>query len=75
MILTADFSVYLTRRTDFDSRLFRSPNLNILIFTFDMERTAGATGRQGMLTPPLHLIPPLIYSEVHIHSFSDLYFL
>jgi hypothetical protein len=37
--------------------------------------TAGVSGRQGMLTPPRHLIPPLIYSEIHVHPFSDLYFL
>jgi hypothetical protein len=28
-----------------------------------------------MLTPPWHLIPPLIYSEVRVRPFSDLYFL
>jgi hypothetical protein len=53
LILTADFSVYLTRRTDFDSGLFRLPGLETLIlttdFTFDIGRTAGVTGRQGML--------------------------
>jgi hypothetical protein len=27
-----------------------------------------------MLTPPWHLIPPLIYSEVRVRPFSDLYF-
>jgi hypothetical protein len=37
--------------------------------------TAGVTGQQGMLTPPWHLIPPLIYSEVRVRPFSDLYFL
>jgi hypothetical protein len=67
------------RRTDFDSGLFRLPNLDTLIlttdFTFDMGRTAGATGRQGMLTPPWHLIPPLMYSEVRVRPFSNLYFL
>jgi hypothetical protein len=45
-----------------------------LIITFDMGCTAGAAGRQGMLTPPWHLIPPLIYSEVRVRPFSDLYF-
>ena len=30
--------------------------------------------QQGMLTPPWHLIPPLIYSEVRVRPFSDLYF-
>ena len=78
-ILTADFSVYLTCRTDFDNGLFRFPNLDSPIlttdFTFDMGRTAGATVRQGMLTPPWHLIPPLVYTEVRVRLFSDLYFL
>jgi hypothetical protein len=45
------------------------------LVTFDMGRTASATGRQGMLTSPWHLIPPLIYSEVRVLPFSDLYFL
>jgi hypothetical protein len=35
---------------------------------------AGVTGRQGMLAPPRHLVPPLIYSEVHVRPLSDLYF-
>jgi hypothetical protein len=35
LILTADFSVYLTRRTDFDSGLFRLPDLDTLILTTD----------------------------------------
>jgi hypothetical protein len=35
LILTADFSVYLTRSTDFDSGLFRLPNLDTLILTTD----------------------------------------
>jgi hypothetical protein len=33
------------------------------------------TGQNGMLIPPWHLIPPLIYSAVRIRPFSDLYFL
>jgi hypothetical protein len=37
--------------------------------------TAGVNGRQGMLTPPKHLTPPLIYSEVRLCPFSDFYFL
>jgi hypothetical protein len=37
--------------------------------------TAGVTGQQEMLTPPWHLIPPLIYSEVRVRPLSDLYFL
>jgi hypothetical protein len=35
LILTADFSVNLTRLTDFDSGLFRLPNLDTLILTTD----------------------------------------
>jgi hypothetical protein len=30
--------------------------------------------QHGMLTPPWHLIPPLIYSEVRVRPFSDLRF-
>jgi hypothetical protein len=33
LILTADFSVYLTRPSDFDSGLFRLPNLDTLVLT------------------------------------------
>jgi hypothetical protein len=32
-IFTADFSVYLNNRTDFDSGLFRLPSLDTLILT------------------------------------------
>jgi hypothetical protein len=32
----------------------------LLIFEFEMGLTAGATGQQGMLAPPRHLIPPLV---------------
>jgi hypothetical protein len=45
LILTSDFSIYLTRRIDFDSGLFRLPNLDILIFAFEIGHTAGATGQ------------------------------
>jgi hypothetical protein len=67
LILTVDCSVYLILTHWFW----------LLIFTFDMGCMAGATGRQGMLTPPWHLIPPLIYmySEVCVRPFFDLYFL
>jgi hypothetical protein len=34
----------------------------------------GVTGQRGMLTPPWHLIPPLIYSEARVSPFPDLYF-
>jgi hypothetical protein len=39
---------------------------SLLIFAFDMGLMAGVTSRQGMLTHPRHLIPPLIYSEVRV---------
>jgi hypothetical protein len=67
------FPVTWPRRTDFDSGLFRLTGLDTLILTSDFYVRYGAqggwTGRQGMLTPPWHLIPPLIYSEVRVrHS-------
>jgi hypothetical protein len=37
LILTADFSVNLTKRTDFDSSLFRLPNFDTLILTTDFD--------------------------------------
>jgi hypothetical protein len=46
--------------------LFRLPNLEILIFAFEMGLTAGVTGRKGMLTPPRHLMPPLVFPEVRV---------
>jgi hypothetical protein len=54
--------------TDLDYGWYRLSNVEIGL-------TAGVTGQQGMLTPPWHLIPPLIYSEVRVRPFSDLYFL
>ena len=41
----------------FDYGLFRLPDQ-------DYGLTAGVTGQQGMLTPPRHLIPPLVCPEV-----------
>jgi hypothetical protein len=35
LILTADFSVYVTRRADFDNGLFRLPNLVTPFLTTD----------------------------------------
>jgi hypothetical protein len=52
LILTADSSLYLTELNDFDCGLFRSLNLDTLIFEFEMGLTAGVTGQQGMLIPP-----------------------
>jgi hypothetical protein len=54
--------------TDLDYGSYHLPNL-------EKGLTAGVIDRQGMLTPPWHLIPPLIYSEVRARPFSDLYFL
>jgi hypothetical protein len=48
--------------------LYRLSNLEIGL-------TAGVAGQQGMFTPPWHLIPLLIYSEVRVRPLSDLYFL
>jgi hypothetical protein len=58
LILTADCSVYFIWTHWFC----------ILILAFEMGHTAGATGRQGMLTPPRHLIPPLVFPEVRVCS-------
>jgi hypothetical protein len=44
-----------------------------LMMNLEIRLTAGVTGRQGMLTSPWRLIPPLAYSEVRIRPFSDLY--
>jgi hypothetical protein len=46
---------------------YRVPNLEKWL-------TAGVIDRQGMLTFSWHLIPPLIYSEVRVRPFSELYF-
>jgi hypothetical protein len=53
--------------TDLDYGSYRLPNL-------EKGLIAGVIDRQGMLTPPWHLIPSLIYSEVRVRPFSDLYF-
>ena len=44
LILTADFSVYLTSRFDFDSGFFRFRNLDTLILTADFYVWYGAHG-------------------------------
>jgi hypothetical protein len=36
------------------------------LLIFEMGLTASVAGRQGMLTPPWHLIPPLVYSDVRV---------
>jgi hypothetical protein len=54
--------------TDLDYGSYSLPNLEKWL-------TAGVIDRQGMLTHPWHLIPPLIYSEVRVRPFFDLFFL
>ena len=55
--------------TDIDYGSYRLSNLEIRL-------TAGVTGQQGiMFTPPWHLIPPLVYSEVRVRLNSGLHFL
>jgi hypothetical protein len=61
--LTEDF-FFQTGRTEFDCGLFL--NVDKLILVFEMGQMASVTGRQGMLTPPRHLIQPLVYPEVRI---------
>jgi hypothetical protein len=63
----------------------QSAVLDTLIFTVvrsvyltwkNENRAHGECDRSnGMLTPPWHLIPPLIYSEVCVRPFSNLYLL
>jgi hypothetical protein len=45
--------------TDLDYGSNRLPELELWL-------TAGVTGRQGMFTTPMHLIPPLVYPEVRV---------
>jgi hypothetical protein len=45
--------------TDFDYGLLRLPDLEIGL-------AVGVTGQQGMLTPPSHLILPLVCPGVHV---------
>jgi hypothetical protein len=47
--------------TDLDYGSYSLPDLEI-------ELKAGKTGRQGMLTPSRHLIPPLVNPGVHVCS-------
>jgi hypothetical protein len=47
--------------TDLDYGSNRLPEL-------ELGFTAGVTGRQGILTPPRHLIPSLVYPEVRVCS-------
>jgi hypothetical protein len=50
--------------TDLDYGSYHLPNLEIGL-------TAGVTGREVMFTPPRHLIPPMVYSEVLVRPLSD----
>jgi hypothetical protein len=61
-------SLIRSLHTDLDYESYRLSNLEIGL-------TADVTGQHGMFTPPWHLIPPLIYTEVRVCPFSDLYFL
>jgi hypothetical protein len=54
--------------TDLDYGSYRLSNV-------EKELTVCVTVQQGVLTPPWHLIPSLIYSEARIRPLSDLYFL
>jgi hypothetical protein len=45
--------------TDLDYGSYRLSNVEIGL-------TAGVTGQQGMLTPPWHLIPPLVFPRVRV---------
>ena len=52
-------NLLLLIKTDFDYGLLRLPNLDCWL-------TAGVSGQQGMLTPPRHLIPFLVYPGVRV---------
>jgi hypothetical protein len=58
-------------RSDLHYGSYRSSNMEIGLTT----AVSRVTGQQGMLTPPWHLTSPLIYSEVRVRPFSDLYVL
>jgi hypothetical protein len=60
-------SLSLCWHNDFEYKSYRLSNVEIGLM-------AGEADQQGMLTP-CHLIPPLMYSEVPVRPFSDLYFL
>jgi hypothetical protein len=63
-------SIYLIVLTNFDYKLFRSPNIDTLNLTTDIWIWNGAhgvcDGQQGMLTPPQHLFLLLHLSEVRV---------
>jgi hypothetical protein len=40
-----------------------------MVFAIEMGFTVGATGQQGMLTPPRHLIPPPVFPGVRVCPF------
>jgi hypothetical protein len=52
--------------TDLDYGSYRLSVLEIRL-------TADVNSRQGMLTPPRHLIPPLVYLEVRVCPHSQIY--
>jgi hypothetical protein len=45
---------------------FRQNAVWCVSYQLELGLIAGVTGRQGMLTPPRHLIPPLVYPEVRV---------
>jgi hypothetical protein len=45
------------------------------LFNLEIGLTAGVIDQQGMLTPPWHVIPTLIYSKVRVCQYFSLYFL
>jgi hypothetical protein len=53
------------------NRLAQTLELRLWLNTYGLPELelglmVGVTGRQGMLTPPRHLIPPLVYPEVRV---------
>jgi hypothetical protein len=73
LILSVEFSIYLTGHTDFVCGIFHLPDwihwFWLLIFALGL--MVGVTGQKGMLTPPTrHLIPPLVYPEVCVWTYS-----
>ena len=68
LICPCNLSLGRSLHTNIDYGSYRLSNLDIGL-------TVGLTVQQGMLTPPWHLMPPLIYSDIRVRPFSDLYFL
>ena len=58
-IVVLSMNMLLLIKTDFDYGLLRLSDLDYWL-------TAGVTGQQGMLTPPRHLVPSLVYPGVRV---------